>query len=113
MSYHWPSGVSHQCYETMGFTSVTAELHSAEKTAQPGWRPWVEDNERKRVTRLPGSVRARGLSLSPHLGNIGIKNGVITQKSARVLCPNKKGSLARWLDIKLTKIIGNVLFLIT
>ena len=43
----------------MALTSVAAELHSTEKTAQAGWSLWVEDNERKQVTWLPGSVRAR------------------------------------------------------
>lgn len=59
---------------------MTAEVHSPEKTAQPGWRPWAEDNERKRVMWAPGSVRAGGLSSSPNLGKIGIKNGVCSSE---------------------------------
>lgn len=42
------SGLSHQYYETMGLTSATAEVHSPEKTARPGWGPQAEDNGRKR-----------------------------------------------------------------
>lgn len=110
--YHWFSSVSHQCYETMGLTSVAAELHSTEKTAQPGWSPWVEDNERKQVTRLPGSVRARWLSLSPHLGNVEIKTWGYNPEVSLCLVPEQKKEVwAHRLDTELTKMIGNVLFL--
>lgn len=111
--YYWLLALVTRCYETMGVTRVTAELHSPEKPGRPGWGPWVEDNERKRVSQLPGSVRARRLSLSPDLGNVGIRMGLTTQKSAGAVYPNKKGSLAHWLGTELTKMIENVLFFIT
>lgn len=58
----------------------------------------MEDSDRKQVVRAPGSVQARGLSLSPNLGKIGIRNGVCSSGFSWRSVSNRKGkprSLAR------------------
>lgn len=51
----------------------------------------MEDSDRKQVVRAPGSVQARGLSLSPNLGKIGIRNGVCSSGFSWRSVSNRKG----------------------